>query len=142
MTRPRPNGRLFRVLLAAATAVALIVALGPKVNPFAGTPAGAVTCPCSIWASTATPATVSDPDTAAVELGTKFRADVDGFVTGVRYYKGTANTGSHVGHLWTNAGANLGTVTFTGETASGWQQATFASPIAVSANTTYIVSYY
>jgi hypothetical protein len=33
-------------------------------------------------------------------------------------------------------------VTFTGETASGWQQATFATPIAVTANTTYIASYF
>ena len=30
-------------------------------------------------------------------------------------------------HLWTNAGTLLATATFTGETASGWQQATFAS---------------
>ena len=34
------------------------------------------------------------------------------------------------------------TVTFTNETASGWQQATFASPIAVTANTTYVASYF
>jgi hypothetical protein len=33
-------------------------------------------------------------------------------------------------------------VTFTGETASGWQQANFATPISIAANTTYIVSYY
>ena len=49
-------------------------------------------------------ATVSDPDTAAVELGDKFRTDVDGFVTGLRFYKGSANTGTHVGHLWTSGG--------------------------------------
>jgi hypothetical protein len=36
----------------------------------------------------------------------------------------------------------LGTVTFTGETASGWQQATFATPVTVNANTTYVASYY
>ena len=56
------------------------------------------------------------PDTAAVELGVKFRSDVDGYVTGVRFYKGTGNTGTHVGHLWSATGTNLGTVTFTGET--------------------------
>ena len=33
-------------------------------------------------------------------------------------------------------------MTFTGETATGWQQANFATPVAVSANTTYIASYY
>jgi hypothetical protein len=31
---------------------------------------------------------------------------------------------------------------FSGETASGWQQANFASPISISAGTTYVVSYY
>ena len=60
----------------------------------------------------------------------------------MRFYKGAGNTGTHVGNLWTTAGANLATVTFSGESASGWQQASFAAPVAISANTTYIVSYY
>ena len=104
--------------------------------------AAAATCPCSIWPTTATPATPADSDNSAVEVGVKFRSDIDGFVTGVRFYKGTGNTGTHVGHLWSSAGTNLGTVTFTGETTTGWQTATFASPIAISANTTYVASYY
>ncbi|SNY38319.1 Ig-like domain-containing protein [Paractinoplanes atraurantiacus] len=104
--------------------------------------ARAATCPCSIWPTTAVPSTPSEADTAAVEVGVKFRSDADGFVTGVRFYKGSANTGTHVGHLWSATGTNLGTVTFTGETASGWQTATFASPVAISANTTYVASYY
>ena len=58
----------------------------------------------------------------------KFRADVAGTVTGVRFYKGTGNTGTHVGHLWSSTGTLLGTVTFSGETASGWQQASFTTP--------------
>src|SRR4029079_2964794 len=99
-------------------------------------------CPCTIWAPTATPANPSEADSAAVEVGTKFRSDVAVTVTGVRFYKGTGNTGTHVGNLWTTAGANLGTVTFTGETTTGWQQANFAAPVAISANTTYVVSYY
>jgi hypothetical protein len=33
-------------------------------------------------------------------------------------------------------------VTFSGETASGWQQMLFSSPVAVTAGTTYIVSYH
>ena len=38
---------------------------------------------------------------SAVELGVKFRTDVAGSITGVRFYKGSQNTGTHVGHLWT-----------------------------------------
>jgi hypothetical protein len=99
-------------------------------------------CPCSIWAPSATPATPADPDTAAVEVGTTFRSDVAGQVTAVRFYKGTGNSGAHVGHLWSRAGQLLGTATFSAETASGWQQADFPTPVPISAATTYVVSYY
>src|SRR5262249_49104402 len=34
------------------------------------------------------------------------------------------------------------TATFTNETASGWQQVNFATPVSIAANTTYIVSYF
>jgi hypothetical protein len=36
----------------------------------------------------------------------------------------------------------LAQATFTNETASGWQQVSFSSPVAVTAGTTYVVSYY
>src|SRR3712207_7400644 len=44
------------------------------------------------------------------------------------FYKGSKNTGTHTGHLWTNTGTMLSEVVFTGETASGWQQATLPAP--------------
>jgi hypothetical protein len=72
----------------------------------------------------------------------KFRAEVDGLVRGVRFYKGPQNTGTHVGRLWSNSGQLLAQATFTSETASGWQQVDFASPVAIQANTTYVISYY
>ena len=34
------------------------------------------------------------------------------------------------------------TAAFTNETSSGWQEVTFPAPVAVSANTTYIASYF
>ena len=84
----------------------------------------------------------ADSDPNAVELGLKFQADVNGYITGIRFYKGPGNTGTHVGHLWTSTGSLLASVTFTNETATGWQQATLATPVAITANTTYVVSYY
>ncbi len=105
------------------------------------TTASTFNCPCTVWSSTATPAG-TDPDTSSVELGVKFRASVNGFVTGIRYYKPSTSTGTHVGSLWSATGTRLGAVTFTNESASGWQQATFASPIPVTAGTTYIASYF
>ena len=72
----------------------------------------------------------------------KFQSDRNGYISGLRFYKGPANTGTHVGSLWTAGGTLLGTVTFTGETASGWQEANFGSPIAITAGTVYIASYH
>jgi hypothetical protein len=78
----------------------------------------------------------------SVELGVKFRSDVAGSITGVRFYKASTNTGTHVGTLWTSTGTRLASVTFTGETASGWQQVNFATPVAIAANTVYVISYH
>jgi hypothetical protein len=47
-----------------------------------------------------------------------------------------------VAKLWTNTGTLLGSATFAGESASGWQQVAFAAPIAITANTTYVISYH
>ena len=125
------------LMLCLSVAVALV-------PPLAGTaaPAAAAVCPCSVFSGTDAPAVVEEADTSAVELGMKFRANVDGYVTGVRFYKGTGNTGTHLGRLWDSAGSLLASATFTDETASGWQQVLFSGPVAVTANTTYVVSYY
>jgi hypothetical protein len=72
----------------------------------------------------------------------KFRSDVAGSVTGVRFYKGTSTTGTHTGTLWSSSGSKLASATFTAETASGWQQVTFATPVAIAANTVYVISYH
>ena len=72
----------------------------------------------------------------------KFRTTTAGTVTGVRFYKGAANTGQHVGNLWSRSGQFMASVVFTSESASGWQEAKFATPIAISANTTYVISYH
>ena len=100
------------------------------------------TCPCSIWDDFVQPVNPSTNDAAAIELGTKVRFDTNGYVTGVRFYKGAQNTGTHTGSLWSTAGTRLATGNFTGETATGWQTLTFASPVQVTANTTYVVSYH
>ncbi|WP_306214298.1 N,N-dimethylformamidase beta subunit family domain-containing protein [Actinoplanes sp. RD1] len=103
---------------------------------------GARTCPCSVWGPDAVPATPADPDTAGTEVGTGFRTDVAGRVTAIRFYKSATNTGTHVGHLWSADGTPLASVTFTGESASGWQQATLATPVTLAPDTPYVVSYY
>jgi hypothetical protein len=109
----------------------------PAPNPSPATPSSG----SSIWPGNVTPSLpfwADDP----VELGLKFRSDVAGTITGIRFYKSAGNTGTHTGSLWTSTGTLLATGTFTGETASGWQQLTFANPVAIAANTTYVASYH
>ncbi|MGV8956052.1 MAG: DUF4082 domain-containing protein, partial [Cypionkella sp.] len=96
----------------------------------------------SLFADNATPATASVNDPNAVELGMKFTSSQDGTISGIRFYKGTQNTGTHRGTIWSATGTNMGSLTFQNETASGWQTATFATPIAITAGTTYVVSYH
>ncbi len=99
-----------------------------------------VTCPCSAFGAEV-PAVPAMDDNSAVELGLRFSPDTSGFITGVRFYKGTGNGGVHTGRLWTSTGTLLSQVTFANETATGWQTASFVSPVAVTAGTTYVVSY-
>ena len=104
----------------------------------------AVTCPCSLFGTNVTPKTTEADggDASPIEVGFKFQADTYGTIKGVRFYKAAANTGTHIGNLWSADGTKLASATFTGETASGWQTVTFSSPVQVSPNTTYVASYY
>jgi hypothetical protein len=103
---------------------------------------GAPVCPCTIWSPAAAPILASASDTAAVNLGVTLRVTRNGFITGLRFYKGAGNTGTHVGTLWSRSGVALANATFTGESASGWQQVNFATPVAVTADTDYVASYH
>ena len=102
--------------------------------------AASAATPSTIFGA-ATPATGDSGDSRSVVLGVKFRSEIPGSVIGVRFYKASANTGTHVGSLWTTSGTLLASGTFTGESASGWQQLLFASPVAITANTTFVASY-
>jgi hypothetical protein len=116
-----------------------------RTNGVGTSPASAASDPITPRATIfdfATPTTVDSGDTSPVELGVKFKSDVDGSVTGIRFYKAATNTGAHIGSLWTTGGSRLAQATFTGESASGWQTVTFATPVAITAGTTYVASYF
>lgn len=105
------------------------------VNPQSTTPTQ------SVFSASATPTVVSVNDNSPVNLGMKFQADAAGWITGISFYKGDTNTDTHTGYLWTATGDLLASATFTNETASGWQSVALSNQVAVSANTTYVVSY-
>jgi hypothetical protein len=100
-----------------------------------------VTSTFTLFSASATPGTVTVNDPSSVELGVQFQTSAAGTITGVRFYKGPQNTGTHVGNLW-SAGTLLATAVFANETASGWQQVTFSSPVTLIPGTTYVASYH
>jgi glucose/arabinose dehydrogenase/Ca2+-binding RTX toxin-like protein len=84
-------------------------------------------------------------DGRPIELGMKFQAAEDGSITELMYFRAVADsndTDVREGHLWTEDGTPLATVTFTstpGE--SGWQVAELDTPVEILADTIYVVSY-
>ncbi|MBW4613025.1 MAG: DUF4082 domain-containing protein [Desmonostoc vinosum HA7617-LM4] len=74
------------------------------------------------------------------ELGMKFQSTKPGKINAIRYWKATNETGTHTGTIWSATGTVLAKVTFSNETASGWQQQTLTTPLSIQANTTYVVS--
>jgi len=96
--------------------------------------------PQGIWQGVTPPSVDNSPD--PVEIGQKFVSRVAGQAVGVQFYKDSTNTGTHVGTLWDNSGNQLATVTFSAETASGWQVGYFSNPVTMTPQTIYVVSAY
>ncbi|MFB2773263.1 N,N-dimethylformamidase beta subunit family domain-containing protein [Pelatocladus sp. BLCC-F211] len=90
--------------------------------------------------TTQSPTIPNFTDNVPYELGMKFRSSKGGQITAIRFWKAASETGTHVGKIWTQTGTLLASVTFTNETASGWQEQLLATPVSIQANTTYVVS--
>ncbi|HEX2974201.1 MAG TPA: right-handed parallel beta-helix repeat-containing protein, partial [Tepidisphaeraceae bacterium] len=58
--------------------------------------------PFTLWNDSIVPAVPAENDNRPVEVGIRFRTDVPGYITGIRFYKGPGNTGTHIGSLWDN----------------------------------------
>ncbi|MEO3807844.1 DUF4082 domain-containing protein [Sphaerisporangium sp. B11E5] len=129
--------------LLGATVTVVIVNRAPAPPPVASTApvSSEVTLESSLW-KTKKVAGTAQMENTPLELGTRFRANKDGEVAGVRFYKPAGETGVHRGSLWDSRGKLLAKVTFTGESKSGWQQALFDEPVRTVAGRTYTVSYH
>ncbi len=85
------------------------------------------------------------------ELGTRFRTGTAGYVTALRVWRPINNASfnnatvsspsSYTARLWTSSGTKLAQVTIAAPTAGAWAEATLDSPVALTAGTTYVVSY-
>ena len=77
------------------------------------------------------------------DFGITFTSDAAQSLCGVRYFKSTGDTATtHTMAAWSTSGTMLASATTSGETASGWQTATFATPVPLLAGTQYVVSYH
>jgi hypothetical protein len=101
-----------------------------------------VTARSNLFGSFAVPDNQTQQDFNSVELGVRFSTSTAGTVTGVRFWKGSINIGTHTAHLWTSGGQLLASATFVNETASGWQEVLFPQPVQITAGTTYVASYH
>jgi hypothetical protein len=88
------------------------------------------------------PGTAVQADIKAVEVGVRFRSNVPGTIQALRFYRGTGNANGYVARLWTSSGTLLAQASVTDGRIPGWQEVTLPSPVAISAGTTYVVSYY
>ena len=95
----------------------------------------------TLWPSTAVPGTPDMGGDSASNLGVRFQSSEAGTISGIRFWKDVNNTGTHVGTLYTDTGTQLAQATFSGESASGWQQVNFTA-VSISANTTYVAAYH
>lgn len=104
-------------------------------------------CPCSLFSGAGQP-TWTGIDTSngrtggpySLEMGLKVRVTSPVSLRAVRFFKSPGETGTHVARLWSATGQPLGTATFSGETASGWQSASLAAPISLTPGQVYVVS--
>ncbi len=102
-------------------------------------------CPCFIFNTPGQgpgPSDINQNDGGrALNLGVKFRAAFDGTISGIKFYKSTTNASPITVQLWTLDGSLIGTGTLT-TPASGWVPANFPAPVNISANVTYVASYF
>lgn len=92
--------------------------------------------------STETPAGSFSDGAPGLTLGTVFASDANGYVTGLRWYApSTAPSGTVTGHLYRYSdGALLASADLGAITASAWNTAEFASPVAITANLAYTIA--
>ncbi len=104
------------------------------------------------WAFTTTTGAVNlfgnavPPNTDAggyIIAGVRFKSSAPGVVAGLRFYKNASNTGTHIGTLCVvdqGTGDRLstpGTLKFSGESGSGWQEEFFDTPVRITVDTIY-----
>jgi hypothetical protein len=79
-----------------------------------------------------------------VTLGVKFWSVQSGTISAIRFYRAVANPSGYVANLYTAGGTLLASAMLAQDSCSVpcWEVANFASPISISANTSYVATYF
>ncbi|MEA5502765.1 DUF4082 domain-containing protein [Halotia wernerae UHCC 0503] len=99
----------------------------------------------SFWPDSPEVSSPVDPETGSVELGVKFRSNVDGVVSAVRFYRSVPIDSGYAVHVWKASTSQLiGTgVAIEGQGPTpGWQTVIVYPPAPIKAGEIYIASYY
>src|SRR5689334_4155256 len=102
------RSQLRRIVRYGAAASAVLIGAAVVAGPAPAYADATVT----LFAADAVPAVTATSDPNGVELGVRFKSAVGGSITGIRFYQGSGNTGTHTGSLWTVAGTLLAQLTF------------------------------
>ena len=103
-------------------------------------------CPCSIFLPSQGPVLPGQifNDGQPINLGVKFQASFSGKITAIRFFKATGalSTNQDTVQLWDLNGNLLGEGRSAGNAASKWDTVKLTTPIEITANTTYVASYF
>jgi PKD repeat protein len=89
---------------------------------------------------TLTPAENNDTGGVVYTVATQLSSSYSGYITALRFYRASGETGTNVGQLWSDGGSLLAQATFPSSPSSGWVEVALSSPVAVSAGTRYRVA--
>ena len=82
-------------------------------------------------------------DETPTELGLRFSSSEAGTISGIRFYKPETGVLTFTARLWVLGNTTaLATASYTSDATTGWKQINFATPVPISAGTTYIASYH
>ena len=81
---------------------------------------------------------------AARQLGLKFKSDIAGQITAIRFYRVATNgcdTVAHTGYLYNESGTTvLASVAIPASTVTGWQEQALTNPVSITPDTVYVVA--
>lgn len=125
------------VLVPIGTVLAMVLVLGGL-----GAGSAAAATAQSLWGNGSPAGVRTADDSSSVELGTAFTANDAGSISGVRFWRSSAQDDAQPTALWTSGGRLLAASNASSSDDAGWQTAWFASPVSVDAGDSFVVSYH